>query len=191
MARSDTRYSVYPAPKATEILGNTAPALNQAIECWAALVTRAMADNARRFSSQESPDLFGQTGHALHDWAFLAEGLKEVRVDSDFPNPSAILASALEDANRLHDLGAKWFYAEHLEDKPQEYIRLRETDIETVIEDVRKLDYPHAWALVLAVGWYWQHADDGVDLCKDSWWSLGFRREWSSKSKARKAKDRK
>ena len=32
MAPSDTRYSVYPAPKAVEIVGDNAPALNQAIE---------------------------------------------------------------------------------------------------------------------------------------------------------------
>ena len=52
MARSDTRYSVYPAPKAVEVVGNSSPALNQAIECWATLLTRAIADNARKFWNQ-------------------------------------------------------------------------------------------------------------------------------------------
>src|SRR5262245_18214143 len=140
MARSDARYSVYSAAEATEILGGTAPALSQAIECWSSLITRAIADNSRKFSRLNEPDIFGELGHALEDWAFLAEGLKEVRIDPDFPNPSAILATALEDSNRLNDLGAKWFHAEHLEGKPHDYDSLREKEIEAVIEKVNKLD---------------------------------------------------
>ncbi len=183
MARSDTRYSVYPAPKATEILGDSAPSLNQAIECWASLITRATADNAKKFRKQDGPDLFGNVGHPLHDWAFMAEALKETRIEPDFSNPSAILASALEDANRLHDLGAKWFHAEHLEGKWKEYSDLSTKEIEAVVELVRKTDFVHAWALVLAVNWYWLHAGDGVDIKNDEWWTLAFRREWNSKRK--------
>jgi hypothetical protein len=84
MARSDTRYSIYPAPKAVEFVGNTSPALNQAIECWAALLTRAIADNSRKFSHQFQPDAVGET-HPLHDWAMLAKALKETRLDPEFP----------------------------------------------------------------------------------------------------------
>src|SRR5262245_60026724 len=134
MARSDTRYSVYPAPKATEVLGDSAPALNQAIECWASLVTRATADNAKKFAKQDQPDMFGQSGHPMHDWAFMAEALKDVRIDPDFPNPSAILATAVEDANRLHDLGAKWFDAEELQGLWDKYKAAFTKAMETLVE---------------------------------------------------------
>jgi hypothetical protein len=191
MARSDTRYSVYPAPKATEILGDTAPALNQAIECWAAVMMRAIADNARRFSRADSPGLFGAMGKELDEWGFLAEALKDVQIDPDFPNPGAILAAAVEDANRLEGLLQKWFFADHLEGKWERYDELYEREAVTVADRVRNLDYAHAWALVLAIRWFWQHTEEGIDIKKDAWWSLSFRRSWRPKTekvkKGRKA----
>jgi hypothetical protein len=47
MARSDKRYSIYPSPKAIQVLGASSPSLNQAIECWAGVVARATAENDR------------------------------------------------------------------------------------------------------------------------------------------------
>src|SRR5438270_472210 len=93
MARSDTRYSVYPAPKAIEVVGNSAPALNQAIECWAALLARAMADNSRRFGQAEDYQirrLLGQEWQ-MNEWSLLAEAIKGVRFDPEFTNPGALL----------------------------------------------------------------------------------------------------
>jgi hypothetical protein len=183
MARSDTRYSVYPAPKAIEIIGNSAPALNQAIECWAALLTRAIADNSRRFSKWYGPEPT-DLGHALHDWGMLAEALKDLHIDPEFPNPGALLATAIEDAHRLENLGWNWFHAEHLEEKWDEYASLREKEIKELLKKVQELDYPHAWALLLTVRWFWEHNEGGVDLKKDEWWTLAFRRQWQqAKSK--------
>src|SRR5262249_18167484 len=108
MARSDTRYSIYPAPKAVEIVGSTSPALNQAIECWAAQLVRASGDNSKTFFES-----YGEDGpfpeHPLHEWGALADALKEIRLDPDFPHPGILLAAAVDDAYRLEDAGYKWF----------------------------------------------------------------------------------
>src|SRR4051794_16370859 len=114
MARSDTRYSVYPAPKAIEVIGNSAPALNQAIECWGALLARAIADNAKKFWNAVA---IWQTGefedaYALKEWGVLAESLKGKRFDPEFANPGELLATTAEDANRLDNVGARWFSME-------------------------------------------------------------------------------
>lgn len=186
MARSDTRYSIYPTPKAVEIVGISAPALNLAIECWACLLTRAIADNSRKFSKQYQPDEM-ESGHCLHNWGMLAEALKDVHIDPEFPNPGVLLATAIEDAHRLENLGWNWFHAEHLEGKWDHYEKLREKEINELLKKVQELDYHHAWALILTVQWFWDHNDEGVDMKKDEWWTLAFRRKFQPKSKPKKA----
>src|SRR5262249_54268030 len=125
MARSDTRYSIYPAPKAVEILGSTSSALNQAIECWAALLVRAMADNAKEFWNAESTHLTGQMedAYALKEWCVLADTLKEMQFDPEFAKPGELLATAVEDANRLEGIGARWVSME-LPPEKYSYIEL-------------------------------------------------------------------
>jgi hypothetical protein len=172
-----------------EIIGNSAPALNQAIECWAALLTRAIADNSRKFSKQYGPDEY-DLGHPLHDWGMLAEALKNLRIDPEFPNPGALLATAIEDAHRLENLGRNWFHAEHLEGKWDDYGRLRDKQINELLKNVQELDYPHAWALLLTVRWSWEHSDEGVDMKNDEWWTLAFRRQWYQKTRSKKSSKR-
>src|SRR5689334_22627764 len=106
MARSDTRYSVYPALKAIEVVGTSAPALNQAIECWAAQLARATADNARKFWNGEPTTLTGRIEdmHALKEWCVLADTLQDMHFDTEFANPGQLLATAVEDANRLENI---------------------------------------------------------------------------------------
>lgn len=183
MARSDKRYMVYPAPKAIEVVGNSAPELNQAIECWAALLIRATADNSRKFSVQFDIEY---DFYPLHEWGMLAEALKDVHLDPEFPNPAAILATAAEDAHRLENLGWKWFDAEHLQGKPDQYESLQNKHINEFIKKVQELDYPHAWALLLTVRWFWQHQNEGVDIAKDQWWTPAFRRQWKPKQAEKK-----
>jgi hypothetical protein len=161
-----------------EVIGNSAPALNQAIECWAALLTRAIADNSRTFSKQYE-DQVGREVHSLHDWGLLAEALKQLQIDPDFPNPGALLATAIEDAHRLENLGCNWFHADYLEGKWDQYESLREKVIKAFLKKVQELDYAHAWALLLTVRWFWEHSDEGVDMTKDEWWTLRFRGKWS------------
>jgi hypothetical protein len=184
MARSDTRYSVYPAPKAIEILGSTAPALNQAIQCWASLLARATADNAKTFYWNEEGCLVGHlTGkredmHALHPWGVLAEALKDVRFDPEFANPGELLATAVEDAHRMEDAAEKWFSSEF---DGEEYAHGLETTVKELIRELRNLDYAHAWAVIVAVQWFWDHHGEGIDIKKDAWWTLAFRRQWHKK----------
>ncbi len=184
MARSDTRYSIYPAPKAVEVLGSSAPALNQAIECWAALLARATADNAKTFFWNEEGVLVGHiTGkwedmHALHPWCVLAEALKDMRFDPEFANPGELLATAVEDAHRMEDVAEKWFSSEF---DGEEYARGLEHSVKELVQQLRGLDYPHAWAVIVAVQWFWEHCDEGIDIKKDPWWTLAFRRQWRQK----------
>src|SRR5436309_12409705 len=99
MARSDTRYSVYPDPKAVEVVGDSAPALNQAIECWASLLATATTDNSKAFYWNEQGVLVGHTGkwehvHSLRAWGFLAQALKGTQFSTQYPNPGELLASS-------------------------------------------------------------------------------------------------
>lgn len=43
---------------------------------------------------------------------------------------------------------------------------------------LRDLDYEHAWAVIVTVQWFWEHHDEGIDIGKNPWWTLGFRRQW-------------
>lgn len=188
MARSDKRYSVYPAPKAIEVLGATSPALNQALECWAVQLTIAMAENGKTFFNREPVDLdplHECISHArsLKEWCVLAEALKDKTFDPDFASPGYLLAAAVEDAHRFENVGHKWFGAfEVIPDKDLDHHRTR--CLEELLEKLRKLDYAHAWAVILAVQWYWEHHEQ-IDIEKDEWWTLAFRREWTAKQQKR------
>jgi hypothetical protein len=187
MARSDTRYSVYPAPKAIEIVGISAPALNQAIECWAALLARATADNAKRFWNAEPTDSTRKMEdmYALKEWCVLADTLKELRFDPDFADPGQLLATAVEDANRLEGAGARWF-SMYLPTEEFNEIELADKCVADLTKKLRELDYPHAWAVIVACRWFWEHRDGGIDIKKDQWWTLAFRRQWQQ-TKAKKS----
>jgi hypothetical protein len=181
MARSDTRYSVYPTPKAVELIGNSAPALNQAIECWAALLARATADNNRTF---EQADLalmqFEQRLCMMNEWWLIAEAIKHMRFDPEFAYPGHVLASAVEDANKLDYIGNKcldWGHADSsvIKDKHVDVL------VNKAIDKLRNLDYVHAWAVIVAIQWLWAHHEFGIDLKEDRWWTPGFRRDWKPK----------
>jgi hypothetical protein len=187
MARSDTRYSIYPAPKAVEVIGISSPALNQAIECWAALLARAIADNAKSFwSDAEIYDVYH-----LNPWGLLVDVLKEVKIDPEFPNPAELLATAVEDAQRLEDIGLNWFTCGF---DGEQYSKAFEGEFRRLVQELRGLDYVHAWAVIVEVQWFMEHRDEGVDVRNDHWWTLGFRRTWKEKQArkhgSREPKDR-
>jgi hypothetical protein len=181
MARSDTRYSVYPAPRSVEVVGNSAPALNQAIECWAALLARATADNAKGFYWNEKGILDSrytekwEDAHALNPWGMLTEVLKGMRFDPEFANPGALLGTAVEDAHRLEGVAQKWFISEF---DGEEYAKGLEYTIKRLVQKLHALDYVHAWAMIVTVQWFWEHHVEGIDIEKDAWWTLAFRRQW-------------
>jgi hypothetical protein len=189
MARSDSRYSVYPAPKAVEVVGNSAPALNQAIACWAALQARAMADNARTFHDVVT-DEDGYVHESLHEWGVLAEIVKEIQVDPEFANPGILLATAVEDAYRLDTIRGQWF---HMQSRPDEHSRVTcvsfgwkesDSDVAALVAKLRELDYSHAWAVILAVQWYWDHEDEN-DPTTGPWWTLTHHRRWHERQRSK------
>jgi len=183
MARSNVRYSIYPAPTAVEIVGNTAPALNNAIECWAALLERAIADNSDTFFKSHFKDLGeGKIDvHYVHEWGILAEALKGIRVDPDFAEPAYRLSSAVEDAHRLD----RWLEPNLDFDASKEV----GPAIYRLVKKIKELDYPHSWAVIVTVEWFWEHVDEGIDIKKDEWWTLAFRRQWKP-NEAQKTKRR-
>ena len=189
MARSDTRYSIYPAPKAVEVIGNTSPALNQAIECWAALLARATADNAKTFYWNEKGGLVGHvTGKwedhsALRPWAVLAEALTGIGFDPEFANPGELLATAVEDAHRMENVAEKWFCSMY---DMEDYAQGLEFSVKELVGKLRSLDYAHSWALIVTIQWFWQHQHEGIDIKKDQWWTLAFRRQWHQKHPGKK-----
>jgi hypothetical protein len=190
MARSDPRYSVYPAPKAVEVVGDTAPALNRAIECWAALLTRAMARNAKRFWNAGPNSVTGKMEdmYAIKEWCVLADSLKGRRCDPAFAAPGDLLAAAVDDANTLENKVLRWF---SMELPPEQYSEIELTDkcVAKLAKKLRDLDYPDAWALILAVQWFWDHQSEGIDIENDEWWTLRFRHEWRGKQQESKDGD--
>jgi hypothetical protein len=177
MARSDKRYSIYPSPKAVDILGNSSPQLNQAIECWASLIARATADNAKRFQKSYLESLTGDY-FPLHEWCVLADALRERRFDPEFANPAELLATAVEDADRFENIGSKWFSWDGPGGDVDVYVQ-------KLAKKVRELKYPEAWAVIIAVQWYWENSGN-IDLRGDPWWTLGFRRSRAEKQAGEK-----
>jgi hypothetical protein len=183
MARSDKRYMVYPATRAIEIIGATSPALNQALECWSALLARATADNSKKFEQAEQSreirhlmDKYWQ----MNEWSLLAEAIKDMRFDPEFAHPEQLIASAVEDAHRLEYIGAKcldWGGCDSTVIQEKHI----DAEVKAVIDKLRTLDYVHGWAIIVAIQWYWEHHLHGIDIEKDHWWKLPFRRQWKPK----------
>lgn len=184
MARSDTRYSVYPTPRAIDVVGNSAPALNQAIECWAALLTRAMADNSNNICPWYLANCRDE--NELNEWCVLAEALRGKRFDPEFANPGDLLAAAVEDADRFFCVGDKWFTSMH--DGDFAY-GARTRLFRELVKKLHDLDPVHAWAVIIAVQWFWDHQDEGIDMGKDLWWTLAFRRQWKEKHASKQDSD--
>ena len=112
----------------------------------------------------------------LHEWCLLAEVLKGMRFEPEFANPGALLATAIEDAHRLENVGEKWFSSEG-PDWGQKEI---DASVEKLVEKLRDLDYAHAWAVIVAIQWFWDHERE-ISTKEDEWWSLAFRRKKSQK----------
>jgi hypothetical protein len=176
MSSSDARFLVYAASKAVEVVGCSAPALNRALECWAALLTRSTADNCKAFSPAIDDVRAKAPCPSLHEWALLAVALKSKHFDPEFADPGAILAAALEDAHRLENAANKYYF------RPTGEYEQKEVDsaVADLGKKLRDLDYPHAWALIIAVDWFWEHSEE-TDIEKDAWWTLSYRRQWYQK----------
>ena len=71
-----------------------------------------------------------------------------------------MLWANVADAIRLDDLAAKWEVA----------------DPDGLVAHLRELDVAHAWAMVTAVQWFWEHCGEPLDFTVDAWWTPEFRR---------------
>jgi hypothetical protein len=180
MARSDKRYMVYPAPRAIEILGAKSPFLNQALECWAAELAWATAGNSKTFlrSFMTNDNL-----HNLHDWAVLAHSIRDKPFDPEFSRPGELLAAAVEDAQRFENIGYRWMHTPDPAYDPPRKGDPADLEIAELAEKLRKLDYSHAWAIIVVVHWFWEHHTK-IKVDEDEWWTLGFRRQWTAKEES-------
>lgn len=142
------KLTVYPAPRSLEILGATAPALNQAIDCWAELMAQASADNAETFRREE--------------WNYLADLLNGTLHEPGFGTPGTIYAMEAADGHRLDRLGDKWFGDNG------------DAEVSDLVLKLERLDYAHCWAMLSAVQFFW--TDLEIDHQTDEWWTLSFRR---------------
>src|SRR5262249_6697860 len=118
--------------------------------------------------------------YALREWCVLAEALKNKRFDPDFGNPGDLLATSVEDAHRVENAADKYFSMDLPEDDYSS-IKLLDETVGELVKKLRNLDYVHAWGVILAVQWFWEHQDEGLDCKKDDWWTLAFRRQWQSR----------
>lgn len=140
--------SVYPHLRALQVLGRSAAGLNQALECWADLVGRATDRNAERFGPEE--------------WCYLADCGNGTLWEPAFANPGALLAHQVRDADAFEGLGAKWLRGP--------------AEVSALAEKLAGLGYAEAWAVILAVQFFWDH-HEAIDVQGQEWWTLRFRAE--------------
>lgn len=146
------KLTVYPSLRALEILGQSAPALNQGLDCWAQVIAEASADNSKLLVAAE--------------WAALADVLNGTLHEPGISNAGEMLAASVEDGDRFDGLGEKWFGKDAAKKVP------------ALGEKLRGLDYAHAWAVIVAVQFFW-HNHETISV-NETWWTVAFRREHNS-----------
>src|SRR5262245_32372200 len=123
----------------------------------------------------------------LHEWVLIAQALKDLRFDPEFSRPGYLLAAAVEDADKLAYDTFEWYQAEYDSSVTEEKNKERHVAaVRRLVEKLHKLEYTHAWALIIAVQWFWFHKDEGIDIRKDRWWTFEFRREWKQRKSGTK-----
>ncbi len=140
------KLTVYPDPRALAVLGTSAPALNQALECWANVMAKATLDNSKSFGKEE--------------WGLLADVNNGTLHEPIWGNPGELLASAIVQAQALEGAPAK-----------------RQGTAAKLADKLRKLDYAHAWGIIIVVQWFWDNHEK-IDIQKDPWWMLAFRKKF-------------
>ena len=80
------KLTVYPDPRALAVLGTSAPALNQALECWANVMAKATLDNSKSLGKEE--------------WGLLADIINGTLHEPIWGNPGELLAGAILSGNQ-------------------------------------------------------------------------------------------
>lgn len=176
MARSDRRYLVYPSPRAVEVIGGTSPELNQALDCWAGELARAITKNAESFRGGHMAKGDKQVRvQASEHWTMLSVSLQKKNFDPEYPKPGELIASAVEEAERFEGLWTKRrLNAKGSDSDCATETELLNTDFAAFLTQLRQLDFVHAWAIINTIAWYWQN-HTRIDSNKDQWWQLWFR----------------
>lgn len=185
MAKSDRKkLTVYPDPSALAIVGDTTPALNQAVECWARVIAEATHANATAFSRPE--------------WNFLADCCNGLILDTGVGNPAVYLYAEAEDGHRLNRTGDKWFGGDGADlegslkrlgaGKATKGTRTADAAVAGLVKRLQQLDYVHAWAMLMAIQFFWDHPSD-IDHQEHDWWTLPFRRALAEQETADAASD--
>jgi hypothetical protein len=138
--------TLYPNVRALQVLGTTAGHLNQSLECWANLVARAGVENARRFLPDE--------------WLYLADCCNGTVWEPDFSDPGRLLAEQVREADHFDALGARWLTGP--------------ADVPELAEKLSGLNYAQAWAVIIAVQFFWDNRDE-INVPADEWWTVPYR----------------
>lgn len=139
------RITVYPSPLSLRILGDSSPALNQAVDCWAIAIQRAAADNAKLLTRE--------------DWCLLADVNNGTMWEPGDTSPASGLRAQVEDGDRLDGLGKKW------------YTKNAREQVRELAATVGGMDYIHAWAIVTVCQRFWDRHDT-INMRTDEWWIL-------------------
>jgi hypothetical protein len=134
--------------------GNLTDAVEWAVGVWADALERAAAENAQTICPEA--------------WCLIADVCNGTPWDR-IGNPAVMLAANVEDGHKFNRSGFKWF------DGPADSIN---RSVAELVRNLAALDHAHAWAVVLAVTWFWQHSQDQIDALHDPWWNPKWRREF-------------
>lgn len=153
------KITVYPDMRALAVLGTSAGNLNQAIECWASIIARATADNSNDFAAQE--------------WCLIADVCNGTLWEPNIENPAVLLAAEVSDGHRLNGTGYRWFC--DAKGEATKEMKAADNKVKALVEKLAALDYAHAWAVIVAVQWFWQNTERNIDVRAEPWWTLAYR----------------
>jgi hypothetical protein len=88
------RITVYPNPQAVQILGNTTPELNRALEVHSQQIVRATVSVSQLLSRGE--------------WSYLADCFNGTIHEPRFSDIGDCLAQSVEDQDEFYQTGTKW-----------------------------------------------------------------------------------
>lgn len=138
------RYTVQPDERAVAIVGGDGTSISLAVEAMAGLVRRATPADLAR-----------------EDWNFLLGSFAGTAIDGRWSRE--LLVAHTEDSLAMEPANAEMHYGSMPGRKGK-----------ALLARLRALDEVGAWAILFAVRWAWEHADD-LDLGKDEWWLPEFR----------------
>jgi hypothetical protein len=156
MAEQRDRVQVFPSRESCEILaatieGEVGPRLSASLEAWADVLACATRENEGVFSRAE--------------WKMMADCCNGCALSMQPRMAAAIqIWPNVEDGHRLDRTGDKWF-------KPG---RPADAAVAALVAKIRALDEVHAWAVIYAIVWFWDHTD--LDAQRVEWWTLAVRR---------------